>query len=522
MRIIKIAALLLLLMKKVRLIMADLKFMYDFVVIGGGSGGLAAAKEAAKSGKKVALFDYVKPSTQGTKWGLGGTCVNVGCVPKKLMHYSASLATNIRHDAPMFGHKVSSIFDWNKLVETVRNHVRMLNFSYRTGLRVGNVEYINALAKLVDAHSVEYEKDGQKSVITSRYILLATGGRPSVPESVPGAIQYAITSDDIFFLPRSPGRTLIVGASYIGLETAGFLCELGFETTVAIRSIPLRGFDRQCSEKVVEYMKSTGTRFLVGVVPISIEKKTGGELSVSLSDGSTEDFDTVLYATGRNPDVKGLNLEAVGVEVSKSGKIIAPKDATSVPSIFAVGDIVEDRPELTPLALKAGILLARRLFAGANEFVDYDFVPTTVFTPIEYGYVGLSSEAAIAKYGEEDVEEYLLEFNTLEIAAAHREKPEHLRENEMDFSLPPNCLAKLIVAKSLGERVVGFHFVGPNAGEITQGFSLAVKLGATKKDFDEMIGIHPTDAEAFGLLEVTRRSGESFVASGGCGGGKCG
>ncbi|KAJ1604461.1 thioredoxin reductase 1 [Cryptosporidium canis] len=509
-------------MKKAKILMADLKFMYDFVVIGGGSGGMAAAKEAAKHGKKVALFDYVKPSTQGTKWGLGGTCVNVGCVPKKLMHYSALMSANIHYDAPSFGHKINSSFEWSKLVETVRNHIRMLNFSYRTGLRVGNVEYINALAKLVDAHSVEYESNGQKNVITSRYILLATGGRPSVPETVPGALQYAITSDDIFSLAISPGKTLVVGASYIGLETAGFLNELKFDTTVAMRSIPLRGFDRQCSEKVVEYMKALGTKFLVGVVPIRIEKTDVGKLKVSFSDGSVDEFETVLYATGRNPDVKGLNLEAVGVETTSSGKIIAPNDTTSVPSIFAVGDIVDGRPELTPVAIKAGILLARRLFAGQDEFIDYDFIPTTVFTPIEYGHVGLSSEAAITKYGQDDVEEYLSEFTTLEVAAAHREKQEHLRDNEFDFSLPPNCLAKLVVVKSQGDKVVGFHFVGPNAGEITQGFSLAIKLGATKKDFDDMIGIHPTDAEAFGILDITRRSGESFVASGGCGGGKCG
>lgn len=509
-------------MKKAKTVMTGLKFIYDLAVIGGGSGGMAAAKEAAKHGKKVVLFDFVKPSTQGTKWGLGGTCVNVGCVPKKLMHYSALLSSSIHNDAPVYGHKLSSNFEWEKLVETVRNHIRMLNFSYRTGLRVGNVEYINALAKLIDAHSIEYEIDGQKKTITSRYILLATGGRPNVPETVPGAIQYAITSDDIFSLPKSPGKTLIVGASYIGLETAGFLNELGFDTTVAMRSIPLRGFDRQCSEKVVEYMKAVGTKFLVGLVPISVEKTNEGNLKVSFSDGSTEEFDTVLYATGRNPDVKGLNLGAVGVEISDSGKIIAPKDATSVPSIFAVGDIVEGRPELTPVAIKAGILLSRRLFAQSNEYIDYEFIPTTVFTPIEYGHIGLSSEAAIAKYGEDDIEEYLSEFSTLEIAAAHREKPNHLRDNDMDFALPPNCLAKLVTVKSQGEKVVGFHFVGPNAGEVTQGFSLAIKLGATKKDFDDMIGIHPTDAEVFGILEVTKRSGESYLASGGCGGGKCG
>ncbi|KAH7648799.1 thioredoxin reductase [Cryptosporidium bovis] len=501
--------------------MTGLKFDYDLIVIGGGSGGLAAAKEASKLGKKVVLFDYVKPSTQGTKWGLGGTCVNVGCVPKKLMHYSGKVSNLIHNDSGSFGIKTSSHFDWGKLVETIRNHIRMLNFSYRTGLRVNGVVYINSLAKLEDAHSVSYDNNGNHTVITGRHILLATGGRPLIPESVPGALQHAITSDDIFYLQKAPGKTLVVGASYIGLETAGFLTELNFDTTVSMRSIALRGFDRLCSEKVVDYMKSTGTKFKTGVIPINIEK-VNNLLKVTFSDGTNEEYDTVMYATGRYPDVKDLNLSNVGVNVNEFGKIIAPKDVTSVPSIFAIGDIVEGRPELTPVAIRAGVLLARRLYAGSDEYIDYDYIPTTVFTPIEYGHVGLSSEAATARYGEDDVEEFLSEFTTLEVAASHREKPEYLRENEMDFSLPPNCLSKLIVVKSLGNRVVGFHFVGPNAGEITQGFSLAIKLGATKSDFDNMIGIHPTDAESFAYLEITKRSGESYVASGGCGGGKCG
>ncbi|OII75895.1 thioredoxin reductase [Cryptosporidium andersoni] len=498
-----------------------LSFMYDLIVIGGGSGGLAAAKEAARLGKKVVLFDYVKPSTQGTKWGLGGTCVNVGCVPKKLIHYAANMGTILHHDTSNYGFDVTSTFRWSNLIQTVQNHVKSLNFSYRTGLFSSGVEYINSLANLEDRHTVLFERNGEVMKYTTEHILIAVGGRPNVPENVPGALEYAITSDDIFSLSKSPGKTLIVGASYIGLETAGFLTELGFEAIVAVRSIPLRGFDRQCSEKVVSMMKEYGTKFLEGVVPINIEK-IDDKLKVVFSNAYTEQFDTVIYATGRYPDTKYLKLNEIGVYLTPNNKIIAPNDTTNIPNIHAIGDVVDGRPELTPVAIKAGILLARRLFGDSKEFIDYKYIPTTIFTPTEYGSIGYSSEAAIAEYGEDDIEEYLFEFTTLEIAASHRYKVESSRIDSGDFYMSPNSFAKLITVKSLDNKVVGFHFVGLNAGEITQGFSLAIKLGAKKSDFDSMIGIHPTDAEVFSDLSITRRSGESFIATGGCGGGKCG
>ncbi|CEM39538.1 unnamed protein product [Vitrella brassicaformis CCMP3155] len=503
------------------------RYDYDLIVIGGGSGGMACAKESAMQGAKVALFDFVKPSTQGTKWGLGGTCVNVGCVPKKLMHYGALLGGKLHHDAAKYGWQVGKDVkhDWATLVQTVQNHVKSLNFSYRSGLRVANVTYINALAKFTSPHHITYTLKGKEpTTVSGHYFLIATGGRPQIPpeSEVPGALELSITSDDIFSLKRPPGKTLVVGASYIALECAGFLTELGFPVTVAVRSILLRGFDRQCSEKVGEMMFNLGTRFKMQVTPKRMSKTPDGQVEVAFSNGDVEAFDTVLYATGRHADTKGLGLDKAGLKTAANGKFECVHEQTNVPHIFAVGDVLFGKPELTPVAIQAGEILARRLFAQSEARMDYENVPTTIFTPFEYGCVGISEEIAIERYGENDIETYLFEFMPLELAAAHREKHPQACTSEMDVDLPPPCLAKLVCVSSLGERVMGFHYVGQNAGEMTQGFALAVRLGAKKHDFDTLVGIHPTDAESFTAMTVTRGSGESWVATGGCGGGKCG
>eukprot|EP00906_Rhabdomonas_costata_P009594 RCo013562 len=497
-------------------------FTYDYIVIGGGSGGMASAKEAAHLGAKVALFDFVKPSTQGTKWGLGGTCVNVGCVPKKLMHYAGILGAGI-HDAEKLGWELGEKkHSWDKLVSTVQNHVHSLNFSYRNGLRSAKVEYINALGRFASPNSVEYkDKDGSTKTLTARHILIAVGGRPHIPEDVPGALEHAITSDDIFSLGSEPGKTLIVGASYIALECAGFLFELGYHVTVAVRSIFLRGFDQQCAEKVASLMEEIGIDFKRQLLPKKITKKDDGMLEVTFTDGSTDTYNTVLYATGRTADIKGLALEKVGVAV-EGGKIVTKNEATNVPSIYAVGDAVKGVPELTPAAIRAGELLSRRLFGGGSELMDYYGIPTTVFTPYEYGCCGLPEDVAEKKYGKENLEVFLFEYTTLEFSAAHRSKHAKRMANEYDEGMQPTCLCKLICLKPDNLRVVGFHYVGPNAGELTQGFALSMLLGATKAHFDKVVGIHPTDAEAFTGLSITRASGESWIASGGCGGGKCG
>eukprot|EP00922_Rhytidocystis_sp_ex-Travisia-forbesii_P033952 GHVS01050449.1.p1 GENE.GHVS01050449.1~~GHVS01050449.1.p1 ORF type:complete len:609 (+),score=96.39 GHVS01050449.1:247-2073(+) len=527
-----------------RCLSAMTSMSYDLLVVGGGSGGMAAAKEAAKHGAKVMLFDFVKPSTQGTKWGLGGTCVNVGCVPKKLMHYSGLIGAVLERDAAKFGWQTPTgassdlpphQHDWQTLVQTVQNHVKSLNFGYKNGLRSSGVTYTNALAKFVDANTLEYKtKSGECVRVTGSHILVATGGRPHIPDDVIGAKEIAITSDDIFALKRSPGKTLVVGGAYIALECAGFLTELGYDVTVCVRSILLRGFDQQCAEKIGSLMAEFGTKFIRPVIPTELKKLEDGRIEVTFNGSATDTFDTVIYATGRYADTAGLDLAAAGVQPQPNGKLKCVNEKSDIPSVFAVGDCLYGRPELTPVAIQAGERLAKRLFAKETKTMNYDNVATTIFTPFEYGCCGLSEEDAITKYGTESVEIYLFEFTSLEAAAAHRMKAPATRTDEFDVDCQPNCLSKLVcliepASKQHPEddpqkyhKVIGFHFVGPNAGEITQGMALAVTLGAKKSDFDDLVGIHPTDAESFCCLSVTRRSGQSWVAAGGCGGGKCG
>ncbi|XP_029424158.1 thioredoxin reductase 2, mitochondrial isoform X3 [Nannospalax galili] len=403
---------------------------FDLLVIGGGSGGLACAKEAAQLGKKVAVTDYVEPSPQGTRWGLGGTCVNVGCIPKKLMHQAALLGDMIR-DAHHYGWEVAQPVqhDWNKMAEAVQNHVKSLNWGHRVQLQDRKVKYFNIKASFVDKHTVcGVTKSGKETLLSADHIVIATGGRPKYPTHIEGASEYGITSDDIFWLKESPGKTLVVGASYVALECAGFLTGIGLDTTVMMRSIPLRGFDQQMSSLVTEHMESHGTRFLKGCVPSRIEKLPAGQLQVTWDDHAsgkegTGIFDTVLWAIGRVPETRNLNLEKAGVNTNpKNQKILVDaQEATSVPHIFAIGDVAEGRPELTPTAIMAGKLLAQRLYGKSSALMDYSNVPTTVFTPLEYGCVGLSEEEAVTVHGQEHVEVYHAYYKPLEFTVAERD-----------------------------------------------------------------------------------------------------
>lgn len=482
---------------------------YDYVVIGGGSGGLASSKEAANLGMKVAVCDFVKPTPKGATWGLGGTCVNVGCIPKKLMHQAAILGHELK-DSREFGwatpEKVEH--DWNKMVEGIQNHIGSLNWGYRVALRDKKVEYLNAYATFVDEHTLKtVDRRGKEKNITADKFLIAVGGRPRYAD-IPGAKEHCITSDDIFSLPHSPGKCLLVGASYIALECAGFLAALGYDVTVMVRSILLRGFDQQIAEKIGTYMEQHGVKFIRGAVPTSveqIEEGAPGKLKVTAKTTAGEEFDgeynTVVMAVGRDPCTKGIGLDTVGLEMAKSGKIVVnSSEQTNKEHIYAVGDVIEGGHELTPVAIQAGKLLAKRLYGKGSLLTDYVNVPTTVFTPLEYGCCGLSEEDAIKQYGEEDIEVYHTSYQPLEFTVAHR--PEN------------DCYAKLICVKSQNEKVVGFHILGPNAGEITQGFGIALKLNATKADFDNLIGIHPTCAEVFTTLAITKRSGADASASG--------
>jgi len=485
------------------------QYDYDIVVIGGGSGGLAASKEAAWNGRKVAVCDFVKPSPAGSSWGLGGTCVNVGCIPKKLMHQAALLGEAVK-DAKSFGWGVeqSPAHDWKKMVEEVQNHIGGLNWGYRVALREKKVTYFNEYAKFVDKHTLKTtNKKGVEKTITSRKFILATGGRPRYPD-IPGA-EFGISSDDIFSLPHSPGKTLLVGASYIALECAGFLATLGLDTTVMVRSILLRGFDQQMAGKIGDYMEEHGVNMIRECVPTSIEKLeegAPGKLRVSgkYNDGTlfSDEFNTVIFAIGRDACTEGLGLEEIGVKLNpKNGKVLHDeKEKTSVDNIYAIGDVLDDKPELTPVAIQAGKLLARRLCGTSDVLTDYVNVCTTVFTPLEYGCCGLSEEDAITQYGEEDIEVYHTNFWPLEWTVAHR--PENA------------CYAKLVCVKSQKEKVVGIHYLGPNAGEVMQGYGIALKFGATKEDFSNLIGIHPTTAETFTTMDITKASGVDAAATG--------
>jgi len=483
---------------------------YDIIVIGGGSGGLSASKEAARLGKKVAVCDFVKPSPAGTTWGLGGTCVNVGCIPKKLMHQAALLGEAVK-DAKSFGWEVEKDtvqHSWTKMVEEVQNHIGGLNWGYRVALREKQVTYLNEYAEFVDEHTLKTtNKKGKEKTITAAKFILATGGRPKYPE-IPG-VEFGISSDDLFSLPHSPGKTLLIGASYIALECAGFLAALGCDTTVMVRSILLRGFDQQMANKIGEYMEEHGVNMIRECVPSSIEKiedGTPGKLKVfgKYKDGTefVDEFNTVIFAIGRDACTGHIGLDKVGVNLNpKNGKVLHDaKEQSNVPNIYAIGDVLDDKPELTPVAIQAGKLLARRLCGVSETVTDYDNVCTTVFTPLEYGCCGLSEEDAIQKFGDDDLEVYHQNFWPLEWTVAHR--PEN------------SCYCKLICVKSQNEKVVGFHYLGPNAGEVTQGFGIALKMGATKADFDNLIGIHPTTAENFTTMEITKSSGVDASASG--------
>jgi len=488
------------------------KFDYDLFVLGGGSGGLACSKEAANLGAKVAVADFVTPTPIGTTWGLGGTCVNVGCIPKKLMHQAALLGEHIQ-DSQSYGWQANEKkHDWQTLVTAIKDHIGSLNWGYKVALRQANVKYYNSLAAIDGPNKVTLTaKNGKVETVTAKNIVLAMGGRPTYPD-IPGAKECSITSDDIFSLNYNPGKTLFIGASYIALECAGFLHGFGNDVTVMVRSILLRGFDLECAAKIGDYMESHGIKFLKKFVPVKLEQlkaptdDTAGEVKVTYqsTDGAEtkeEIFNTVCFAVGRHPLTSNMGLDKIGVSLDSKGFVnVNEADATNVKDVYAIGDIGSGIQELTPVAIQAGRLLARRLFGGKSLKCDYVNVPTTVFTPLEYGSCGYSEEQATEKFGAENVEVFHQSFTPLEATIPHKE------EN--------HCFTKVVVHKADSNRIVGMHYLGPNAGEVIQGFGIALKLGATKESLDNLIGIHPTNAEIFTTMDVTKSSGESAEASG--------
>ncbi|KAL9838461.1 thioredoxin reductase 3 [Geothlypis trichas] len=486
-------------------------YEYDLIIIGGGSGGLACSKEAAALGKKVMVLDYVVPTPLGTSWGLGGTCVNVGCIPKKLMHQAALLGQALQ-DSRKYGwqYEEQVKHNWETMVEAVQNYIGSLNWGYRVSLREKSVTYLNSYGEFVEPHKIKAtNRKGQVTYHTAETFVLATGERPRYL-GIPGDKEFCITSDDLFSLPYCPGKTLVVGASYVALECAGFLAGLGLDVTVMVRSILLRGFDQEMAEKVGAYMETHGVKFIRKFVPVQVEQLEQGmpgrlKVTAKSTEGSEtleEEYNTVLLAIGRDACTRNIGLQTIGVKINdKNGKVpVNDEEQTNVPYVYAIGDILDGKLELTPVAIQAGRLLAQRLYGGSSKKCDYINVPTTVFTPLEYGSCGYPEQKAIDEYGEQNLEVYHTLFWPLEWTVPGRDNN--------------TCYAKVICNKQDNNRVIGLHVLGPNAGEVTQGFAAAIKCGLTKELLDETIGIHPTCAEVFTTMDITKSSGQDITQKG--------
>lgn len=439
---------------------------FDLYVIGAGSGGVRAARFAAGYGAKVAVAE--------SRY-LGGTCVNVGCVPKKLLVYGAHFAEDFEQSHGFGWSLGEAKFDWATLIANKDREINRLNGIYRNLLVGSGVTLHEGHAKIVGPHEVEI--NGGRH--TAKHILIATGGWPQIPE-IPGH-EHAISSNQAFFLKELPKRVLVVGGGYIAVEFAGIFHGLGAETTLLYRGeLFLRGFDGAVRKHLQEELTKRGMNLQFNADIERIEKQADGSLNVTLKDGRELQADCVFYATGRRPMVDNLGLESTRVTLDKKGFVeVDEQYQTAEPSILAIGDVI-GRVQLTPVALAEGMAVARRLFKPEQyRLVDYKMIPTAVFSLPNIGTVGLSEEQA----REEGYEVQIFES---------RFRPMKLTMTECQ----ERTLMKLVVdAKT--DKVLGCHMVGPEAGEIVQGLAIALKAGATKRDFDETIGVHPTAAEEF-------------------------
>ncbi|GGB89906.1 glutathione reductase [Marinobacterium zhoushanense] len=452
------------------------EFDYELFVIGAGSGGVRAGRMAAAKGVRVAIAEDLY---------LGGTCVNVGCVPKKLYVYASHYAESF-HEGEGFGLSAQSVrFDWAVLRDNKKSEIARLNGIYGNLLRNSGCDIVNGRARITGAHSVEVAG----KTYTAERILVATGGWPFVPE-FPGS-EHAISSNEVFDLEQFPKRLIVVGGGYIAVEFAGIFAGLGAQTDLLYRGdMILRGFDNEVREFTAQEIVKKGVNLNLNADIVKIDKLGDGSLVAELTDGRVLEADQILYATGRKPKTQGLGLEEIGVELNKSGAVVVNDNfQSSVPSVYAIGDVI-DRVQLTPVALAEGMALVRHLYADGEAKVDYELIPTAVFCQPNIGTVGLSEEQAVERYAKVDI--YRSEFRALKHTISGSDE---------------RTLMKMIVDRET-DRVIGVHMVGAEAGEIIQGIAVALKAGATKAVFDSTIGIHPTAAEEFVTMrEPTRRLG---------------
>lgn len=477
------------------------QFDYDLIVIGGGSAGLACAKEANALGAQVLCVDYVKPTPKGNSWGIGGACVNVGCIPKKIMHEAALLGEAL-HDATSYGWDIPNeeniTINWNNMITEIQNQIKSTNWVIKVELRTKNIKYINGKASFLDKHTIEVKiNNAAKQQYRGRFIVIAIGLRPVYP-NIPGAQEFGITSDDLFSLDRPPGKTLIVGAGYISMECAGFLRSFGFDVTIMVREQVLRNFDRQMVDIIMESLKERGIKFMIAYKPLAVEQLPNGSLQVKyikVKEGKeeTQIFDTVIWAIGRKGLLEDLNVKIIKLKVQDDLIIVDEKECTNIENVYAVGDITKDRPQLTPVAIMAGRLLAQRLFTSSKQIMNYENVASTLFTPLEYSFVGLNEEVAIAKYGADNLEIYHSYYNPLEFS---------LPKKVIDF-----CYIKIIAERQGRQKVLGIHFMGPNAGNVMQGFSVALNCGLTVEILFNTLAVNVTVAQELMRAFVTKRSG---------------
>ncbi|RUO48140.1 glutathione-disulfide reductase [Pseudidiomarina aquimaris] len=446
---------------------------YDYLAIGAGSGGIASANRAAIRGAKAAVIEAK---------AVGGTCVNVGCVPKKVMWYGAHIAEAIKYSEAYGFDLKQNGFDWGTLVRNREAYIERIHGGYKRGFESNGVEYIEGFARFVDKNTVEV--NGEK--ITADHITIAVGGRAIIP-SCEGA-EYGIDSDGFFALEERPNKAVVVGAGYIAVEIAGVLHALGADSHLLVRrDRPLRYFDEDITDALLERLAQDGPTLHTNTVVQKVEKGDDGLLTIHTETGDAiEGVDCLVWAIGREPATDKINLEAAGVEVDPVGFIRTDKyQNTNVEGIYAVGDITGEA-QLTPVAIKAGRLLSERLFNPElpDAHMDYTQIPTIVFSHPPIGTVGLTEVEAIAKYGEGNVKVYRSKFAAMYNAVT-----------------PHRALSTFkLVCTGPEEKVVGIHGIGEGMDEILQGFAVAMKMGATKADFDATVALHPTSAEEFVTL----------------------